>query len=152
MLSYIISAIPEELADIWYVYDLILIAIIVLCVVFIKLLRKRSNLSEGNRNLKNALKNMRLSMAVKQNRAKVKLITAKNLMQSADYYYGLLISERDMFELGDELETIQKAEADLDAIIKNHGKTDKEEVHNEIKRIIESFKDFDLSEPAKKKD
>lgn len=126
-----ISAVPAEFADIWWVYDLILVAIIVVSAFILILFRKRNAIKEANALVMRAHK---LLCASRANPAKrrLNLFTARNLINSAIYSYRRCVSEQDMFSLLARINALEDISAKLQAETEKSSPEGAEELLKEI--------------------
>ncbi|MDR3264255.1 MAG: hypothetical protein LBT30_08110 [Clostridiales bacterium] len=116
----IFLAIPEFFGDLWYVYDILLVLIFAACLVLIRLLKKRTKGRITCNLLNSAVKNLQKAELVPDMaRTKLYLLTALNLLKSADYYYAVHVEEHDAYDFLDSRyalkEMIIKMEEDTDA-------------------------------------
>lgn len=133
---YLLSAVPEQLKDFWYVYDLALLAVIGMCVLVLVFLRKRSHLKEAEKSIKTVKNILRKTKLASVHRKKLLLFSAKNVLNSAEYHYSICISEEDQYTLIATVNKIKKTVERLDEIAKNDLQKEQEEFAQIIDEII----------------
>ena len=132
----ILAAVPEQLKDIWYVYDLALLAAIGLCVLVLVFLRKRSHLKEAEKSIKTAKNILRKVKTASYRRRKLLLFSAKNVLNSAEYHYSVFISEEDQYSLVAIINKIKEAIEKLDDIMKKGLSNTQDDFAEKIDKII----------------
>lgn len=114
-----VLAIPASLSEIWYVYDLILLAVILICIFILRLMRKKTNIKIASNCLKSAIKTLRGTQKVKYiGTLKLRLLSAYNSLKSAEYYYNLHIEEKDAYYMKQILEAVKTAVARVEEAAK----------------------------------
>lgn len=136
----LVCAVPEQLQDVWYLYDLALLAVIGISALLLILLRKRSDLKEAEKSLKTAKTILRKSKAASARRRRILLFSAKNVLNSAEYHYNLCISEEDKYEYGIIVEKLAASIARLDEALKSNVYRKTEEYSAEIDKILGELK------------
>lgn len=134
-----VCAVPEQLQDVWYLYDLALLAVIGISILMLILLRKRSDLKEAEKSLKTAKTILRKSKAVSARRRRILLFSAKNVFNSAEYHYNLCVSDEDKYEYVAIVEKIAAAVAMLDEILKSNIYKQVDEYSAEIDKILDKL-------------
>jgi len=132
----LLSAVPEQFEDIWYLYDLLLIAVIAVCAIILVFLRKRSNLTEADKSMKSAKNLLRKAKMAPARRRRIFLFSAKNVLSSAAYLYSLSISEEDRYEYIKLIDAINAAIERLDAIVKMSSKKSQKEIADQIEAMM----------------
>lgn len=135
-MSNLLSAVPEQFENIWYLYDLMLIGIIGVCALILVFLRKRSNTVEAEKSMKSAKNLLRKAKAAPARRRKFFLFSAKNVLNSAAYLYSLTVSEEDKYEYGKLVEAINAAVERIDALLKTSSHKAQYEFADEIEALI----------------
>lgn len=133
----LIAAIPEQLMDVWYLYDLALLAVIGICVPILILLRKRSNLKEAAKSIKSAKSALKRVKTAPPHRRRFLLFSAKNVLGSAEYYYSLCISEEDKYELVAVVDDVKLAIQQLNDLAKSIIQLPQEQLDADIDKVIE---------------
>lgn len=136
-MRYFILSIPTELQDIWWVYHIILIGVIVLSIVILSFFRKRSSEKEGNKLSKRAEKFLERA-AIGHIRAIINTKTAKNLLSSAIYYYKEAIKEKEIYKLRLKIDELEKLIIEINTISseeKSEGSV--ENIENTLKKLKE---------------
>lgn len=139
-MTNLLAAIPQQLMDVWYLYDLALLAVIGICVPILILLRKRSNLKEAAKSIRAAKNTLRRAKAAPPHRRRFLLFSAKNVLGSAEYYYSLCISEEDKYELVSVVDDVRVAIQLLTELVKGAAQMPQEELEVDIDRVIEYLK------------
>lgn len=131
----LVCAVPAELADIWWVYDLILIAVIALAAVVLIFFRKRSAFKEATALLRQARK-LLCASGGRNSKRRINLFTARNLINSAVYSYQRCVNEQDMFGLVGRIKSLEDLSEKLQAETENNSSDDAEE---RIKNLCSEF-------------
>jgi hypothetical protein len=135
----LLAAVPEQFIDVWYLYDLMLIAVIGICSFILIFLRKRSNLIEAEKSMKSAKNLLRKAKTAPVRRRKFFLFSAKNVLNSAAYLYSLAMSEEDKYEYGKVIDSIRSAVERIDVMIKQSSNKTASEISDEIDALIQEL-------------
>lgn len=103
----ILSDIPESLSDMWYVYLIALLGVIVLSGFVLSFLKKSTDLVEAEKQIKKARKSMKKSSSKNVNNKRRNLVSVKNRIKTAMYHYGRVLSENDRYDLGIIVDQLQ---------------------------------------------
>lgn len=133
----LLAAIPEQLMDVWYLYDLALLAVIGVCVPVLILLRKRSNLKEAVKSVRAAKNTLKRAKTVSPHRRRFLLFSAKNVLNSAEYYYSLCVSEEDKYELVAVADDIKLAIQQLNDLTKSAAQLPQTQLDADIDKVME---------------
>lgn len=112
------AAVPQSLQYYWYVYDLILVAVIVVSLVLLRLLKKRSDYKEGQVALKRCLKHLRKSIKGKTVSV-VRLHYAENLLGVSITSFTQYADQNDLYELREKISALQASAEQLGVLSKN---------------------------------
>lgn len=112
------TAIPQSLQNYWYVYELILVAVIIVSLTLLRLLKKRSNYKEGQIALKRCLKHLRKSLKGKTVSV-VRLHYAENLLGVSIASFTQYADQNDLYELREKIAVLQASDEQLSVLSKN---------------------------------
>lgn len=112
------ATIPQSLQNYWYVYDLMLVAVIVVSLVLLRLLKKRSNYKDGQIALKRCLKYLRKSLKGKSV-SMVRLHYAENLLGVSIASFTQYADSNDLYELREKISVLQSCADQLRELSKN---------------------------------
>lgn len=115
MIKLFVMAIPPELGDIWWVYHIILGAIIALSLVVLSFFKRRSPEKDGNKLVKRAERYLDRASEGKI-RSLLYIKTAKNLLSSAQYYYKEVVKEKEIYYLRLRIDAIEELLPELDIL------------------------------------
>ncbi|MDR3293251.1 MAG: hypothetical protein LBT20_04010 [Clostridiales bacterium] len=105
----IFLAVPTFFGDLWYLYDLALLAIVAACIVLILLLRKRTKARVACKLLTSAAKNFKTIGTISDAaRIKIYMLSALNLLRSAEYYYSAYVDEKDAYDLAESRSALRE--------------------------------------------
>lgn len=135
MINNMFLSVPAELEEIWWMYDLILLVLIAVCAVLLVITKRKSDKALAEKNLGNAVRVLKKSDKYKKSTLRIRLFTAKNLLQTASYYYGKVLEEKDEFSLTKKLEAIKEINAECDALIKSLDKASASERSDRLASI-----------------
>ncbi|HOK82486.1 MAG TPA: hypothetical protein PLS05_07100 [Clostridia bacterium] len=136
MISLFLSAVPEQIKDYWYLYDLALAAIIAVCIVILMLLRKRSDQVEAEKSIKTAKKILSSSINKAPQSRRFSLLKAKNVLNTAEYHYSRCVSEEEKYELIGRVSNIKLATEEVEDLIKRNINSPKEDYDKAIDSIL----------------
>lgn len=103
----ILGAIPESLSEMWYVYLIALLGVIVLSGFVLSFLKKSTDLVEAEKQIKKAKKSMKKNSSKNSATKKRNLISVRNRIKTAMYHYGRVLSENDRYDLGILVDNLQ---------------------------------------------
>lgn len=134
----LLSDIPPSLAEIWWVYHLILCGVIAVSVLLLLILKKNSEIKEAEKFLRKAVYNLKRAEKLDADKKRRRLNTAKNLLRSAALHYTVCVEEKDMFTLAPTLEKVNTAKEILARPITK-------DAHNNTAKLLEDKRTEALS-------
>ncbi len=109
----LILAIPADLAgDLWWTYPLVLVSVIVICGVLLALLKRVKPEKEANKLVKKAIRYLKRAVKGKV-RTGFNILTAKNLIKSATYYYSGLVKDKEIYRFRAKIEVLDEVIAEM---------------------------------------
>lgn len=100
MSKVLLLAIPEFLNGMWYLYHAALAAVVIVSAILLRLMKKETKLQKARKNLKTALQVLRKATQSKNiANLKLRVLTALNLLKSAEYYFEGHIADTDQYSL-----------------------------------------------------
>ncbi|HQC54931.1 MAG TPA: hypothetical protein PKX91_04315 [Clostridia bacterium] len=120
-MNNLILAIPAELPpELWWTYPLALVAVIVICAVLLVILKRIRPDKEANKLVKKAIRYLKRAVTGKL-RAGFNIITAKNLIKSAAYYYSGIMKEKEIYKFRVKIEVLESALEELNSLVGENG-------------------------------
>jgi|BioPla2DNA2_1021312.scaffolds.fasta_scaffold70914_2 phage gp36-like protein len=113
----LILAIPADLAgDLWWTYPLALVSVIVICGVLLALLKRVKPEKEANKLVKKAIRYLKRAVKGKVRtgfNTGFNILTAKNLIKSATYYYSGLVKDKEIYRFRAKIEVLDEVIAEM---------------------------------------
>ncbi|HPD01916.1 MAG TPA: hypothetical protein P5161_03420 [Eubacteriales bacterium] len=119
MLKSVVSAIPQALSEIWYVYQLLLLLAIGASIALLLLMKRRSPEKEGERSLNSAAAAVGRARGQKTAPKRLKLFIAANMLSSAVFNFEKALSREDKFSVREKAERARKAAAYISNVLKS---------------------------------
>jgi hypothetical protein len=133
---YILSTIISDLGEYWYVYDLVLLALIVIALIVLSFIKKRSDLDESIISVKGAIKNIQSAKKAKSSHIKLKLLYAKNFSASAAAELNRYIEKSGLTTLKFDADTYAEAALLLGHLSNSYTSLSKAEIDAQLDAIL----------------
>lgn len=138
----------EFISEYWYIYDLILLGIILLSILFLRILKKHKLIEDLEKNLNRSVNLIISTKSINKKNSvikKIKLNSAKSLLEYTEIQMKQIMAEEDTFELKQAMGKLKEVCYKIGLIIVNISKLDKDKYNNIIDELLRAFdKDLEI--------
>lgn len=108
-------AIPEAFREYWWVYDVLLVAVIIISIFLILKLKKVTPFVSGLNTLKKAVRTLSRIPSAKKHLIKAKdIYSARNLLEYSEYYFRQVLETKEVYELNNSIKTLVDIQKKID--------------------------------------